>query len=50
MDKILKISFELDRLLNQFAKGKVSKSEVETKRQELYQCIKEGVKTSENIA
>lgn len=38
---ILQISRELDELLNQFSKGKITKDTLEEKRQELYSKINE---------
>lgn len=40
MDRVLEISRELDGLLNRFARGEVSKEQLETKRSELYEAIK----------
>ena len=35
----LKVSQELDKLLNAYEKGEVSKDQLETKRQELYEAL-----------
>ena len=42
---LLKLSQELDNLLNRYQRGEVSKEQLEEKRQELYQGL-EGVEES----
>lgn len=39
MENDLKVSKELDELLNQYIKGKATKSDIEAKRKELHQIL-----------